>query len=61
MVEEKHILIGTQIRWKDPFENDEVSFANVSVKWNNENRMIVWINDTALNDFLNQVLSNYIF
>lgn len=57
-VEEKHIIIVTQIRWKYPFESDEISYANVSVKWNNEDRIITWIDDIAINDFLNQVLSN---
>ncbi|KAL3982866.1 hypothetical protein ACH3XW_48855 [Acanthocheilonema viteae] len=58
-VEEKHILIVTQIKWKHPFENDEISHANVSVKWNNEDRIITWIDDTALNDFLNQIDWNF--
>lgn len=48
-------MIVTQIKWKRPFENDGISYANVSMKWNNEDRIITWIDDTALNDFLNQV------
>ncbi|OZC09135.1 hypothetical protein X798_03882 [Onchocerca flexuosa] len=58
-VEEKHILIVTQIKWKRPFENDGVAYTNVSVKWNNENRIIIWIDDTALNDFLDQIDWNF--
>lgn len=39
-----------------PFESDEISHVNVSMKWNNEDRIITWIDDTALNDLLSQVL-----
>ncbi|VDM94443.1 unnamed protein product, partial [Onchocerca ochengi] len=58
-VEEKHILIVTQIKWKSPFENDGVEYTNVSMKWNNENRIVIWIDDTALNDFLDQIDWNF--
>uniref|UniRef100_A0A915PS82 Fatty-acid and retinol-binding protein 1 n=1 Tax=Setaria digitata TaxID=48799 RepID=A0A915PS82_9BILA len=58
-VEEKHILIVTQIKWKHSFENDEASYPNVTVKWDSEDRIIIWVDDTALNDFLNQVDWNF--
>ncbi|KAK6111244.1 hypothetical protein QQG55_42895 [Brugia pahangi] len=55
IVEEKHILIVTEINWKRLFENNGISYANVSMKWNNEDRIITWIDDAALNDVLNQI------
>lgn len=57
-VEEKHILIIAQIEWKRSFENDLISNSNTtnaSVKWDTEDRLVAWIDDAALNDFLNQV------
>ncbi|VDO29141.1 unnamed protein product [Brugia timori] len=59
IVEEKHILIVTEINWKRSFENNGISYANVSMKWNNEDRIITWIDDAALNDFLNQIDWNF--
>lgn len=57
-VEEKHILIIAQIEWKRSFENDLISnsiTSNASVKWDSEDRLVAWIDDAALNDFLNQI------
>ncbi|VDN01272.1 unnamed protein product [Thelazia callipaeda] len=56
--EEKHILIVMQMGWKRPLErNEEIStnVTNINMKWDNEDRIVIWIDDTALTDFLNQI------
>ncbi|VDK42162.1 unnamed protein product [Gongylonema pulchrum] len=58
-VQEKHIQITAQLDWKRPLEGNPMSLStnatNVSVKWDNEDRLVAWIDDSALNDFLSQI------